>query len=68
MDEVNERLALTLPEDDFETLGGFVFEQFGRIPQNQEKVEYNGMDFVVQEIDGHKINRCENCYKTDLIR
>jgi len=57
IDEVNERLALTLPEDDFETLGGFVFEQFGRIPQNQEKVEYNGMDFVVQEIDGHKINR-----------
>lgn len=57
IDEVNERLGLSLPEDDFETLGGFVFEQFGRIPLNQEKVEYNGMDFVVQEIDGHKINR-----------
>lgn len=57
IDEINERLNLTLPEDDFETLGGFVFEQFGRIPHNQEKVEYNGMDFVVQEIDGHKINR-----------
>lgn len=57
IDEVNERLGLSLPEDDFETLGGFVFEQFGRIPSNQEKVEFGGMDFVVQEIDGHKINR-----------
>ena len=57
IDEVNERLELTLPEDDFETLGGFVFEQFGRIPVNQEKVTYEGMDFVVQEIEGHKINR-----------
>ncbi len=57
IDEVNERLSLSLPEDDFETLGGFVFEQFGRIPANQEKVEYQGMDFVVQEIEGHKINR-----------
>jgi CBS domain containing-hemolysin-like protein len=57
IDELNERLALNLPEDDFETLGGFVFEQFGRIPLNQEKIEYNGMDFVVQEIEGHKINR-----------
>lgn len=57
IDEVNERLGLNLPEDDFETLGGFVFEQFGRIPANQEKVEYHGMDFVVQEIEGHKINR-----------
>ncbi|MFA5514405.1 MAG: hemolysin family protein [Sphaerochaetaceae bacterium] len=57
IDDVNDRLNLTLPEDDFDTLGGFVFEQFGRIPQNQEKVEYNNIDFVVQEIDGHKINR-----------
>ncbi len=57
IDELNERLVLNLPEDDFETLGGFVFEQFGRIPLNQEKIEYNGMDFVVQEIEGHKINR-----------
>ncbi len=57
IDEVNERLDLHLPEDDFETLGGFVFEQFGRIPLNQEKVTYEGIDFVVQEIEGHKINR-----------
>jgi len=34
-----------------------VFEQFGRIPMNQEKVTYQDMDFVVQEIEGHKINR-----------
>ncbi len=57
IDEVNERLELSLPEDDFETLGGFVFEQFGRIPLNQEKVTWEGMDFIVQEIEGHKINR-----------
>jgi CBS domain containing-hemolysin-like protein len=56
IDEINERLNLHLPEDDFETLGGFVFEQFGRIPMNQEKVTYEGNDFVVQEIEGHKIN------------
>lgn len=57
IDEINERLQLQLPEDDFETLGGFVFEQFGRIPISQEKVSYDGNDFVVQEIQGHKINR-----------
>lgn len=57
IDEINERLDLDLPEDDFETLGGFVFEQFGRIPLNQEKVTFHEMDFVVQEIEGHKINR-----------
>ena len=65
IDDVNERLNLDLPEDDFETLGGFVFEQFGKIPLNQEKVEYNGIDFVVQEIDGHKINRVKIVIKNN---
>jgi magnesium and cobalt transporter len=57
IEDLNERLSLSLPEDDFETLGGFVFELFGRIPLSQEKTTYNDMDFVVQEIEGHKINR-----------
>jgi magnesium and cobalt transporter len=43
--------------EDAETLGGFVFEQFGRIPANQEKISYDGYEFIVQEIEGHKINR-----------
>jgi magnesium and cobalt transporter len=68
IDEINERLNLDLPEDDFETLGGFVFEQFGRIPQNQEKVEFQGIDFVVQEIDGHKINRVKIVMKRSEVR
>lgn len=57
IEDINERLGLAIPEDDFETLGGFVFEQFGRIPRNQEKISYHDVDFIVQEIDGHKINR-----------
>jgi CBS domain containing-hemolysin-like protein len=57
IEELNERLQLSLPEEDFETLGGFVFELFGRIPASQEKTSFNDMDFVVQEIEGHKINR-----------
>ncbi len=57
IDEINERLDLDLPEEDAETLGGFVFEKFGRIPANQEKISYNGYEFIVQEIEGHKINR-----------
>ncbi len=56
IDDINERLELELPDDEAETLGGFVFLQFGRIPGNQEKVTYEDIDFVVQEIDGHKIN------------
>ncbi|MCL2800926.1 MAG: hemolysin family protein [Treponema sp.] len=51
-----EQTNLQLPIDDFDTLGGFVFDLFGKIPVKNEKIEYKEHDFIVQEMDGHKIN------------
>ncbi len=53
--ELNEKLDLALPEDDFDTLGGFVFDLFGKIPVKHEKVSFNANDFIIQDMDGHKI-------------
>jgi magnesium and cobalt transporter len=53
---LNEQLGLELPAEDFDTLGGFVFDLFGKIPVNYEKMSYKNMDFIVQSMDGHKIN------------
>ncbi|HOV38651.1 MAG TPA: transporter associated domain-containing protein, partial [Spirochaetales bacterium] len=44
-----------LPEEVFDTLGGFVFELFGKIPARYEKVSYKNLEFVIQEMEGHKI-------------
>jgi len=51
-----EEINIDFPVDDFDTLGGFVFDLFGRIPTVNEKKEYKDYDFIIQEIDGHKIN------------
>jgi len=51
-----EETGLSLPVDDFDTLGGFVFDLFGKIPVKNEKIEYKDYDFIIQEMDGHKIN------------
>jgi CBS domain containing-hemolysin-like protein len=51
-----EETGLELPIDDFDTLGGFVFDLFGKIPVKNEKIEYKYYDFIIQEMDGHKIN------------
>nr|AGS53443.1 magnesium and cobalt efflux protein CorC [uncultured bacterium contig00027] len=51
-----EETNLQLPVDDFDTLGGFVFDLFGKIPAKNEKTEYKGYEFIIQEMDGHKIN------------
>lgn len=56
IDEVNEACELTLSDEEFETIGGYVFELFGRIPQKGEGIEENGALFIVEDIDGHKIN------------
>jgi len=51
-----EETGLLLPVDDFDTLGGFVFDLFGKIPVKNEKIVYKDYDFIIQEMDGHKIN------------
>ena len=52
-----EETGLELPVDeDFDTLGGFVFDLFGKIPVKNEKISYKDYDFIIQEMDGHKIN------------
>jgi CBS domain containing-hemolysin-like protein len=53
--DVNEALGTQLPEEDFDTLGGFVFDLFGKIPVTFEKARFEDLDFIVQEMEGHKI-------------
>jgi magnesium and cobalt transporter len=53
---LSEEINIEFPVDDFDTLGGFVFDLFGRIPAVNEKKVYKGYDFIIQEIDGHRIN------------
>ncbi len=55
IEDLNEQLSINLPTMDFDTLGGFVFDLFGKIPVKYEKVSFENIDFIVQEMDGHKI-------------
>ncbi len=40
--EVNERFELALPEEDFDTIGGFIFGALGRVPEVGDTVEVPG--------------------------
>lgn len=57
IEDVNDKLKLTLDDEDFETIGGLVFENFGRIPNADEITEIGNIQFKVHEIDGHKIEK-----------
>lgn len=56
LEDLAEALQLELPIEDFDTLGGFVFDLFGKIPVKYEKVSFGGHDFIIQDMEGHKIN------------
>jgi CBS domain containing-hemolysin-like protein len=53
--DLNEQLDMSIPNEDYDTLGGFVFDLFGKIPAKFEKVSYENNDFIIQDMDGHKI-------------
>lgn len=56
LEDLAEKLGIELPAEDFDTLGGFVFDLFGKIPVRYEKALYEGHEFIVQNMEGHKIN------------
>ena len=55
LDELNEYTGFALPSDSFQTLGGFVFDLFGKIPVKYEKESYGRADFVIQQMEGNRI-------------
>ena len=55
LDDVNRETGLSLPADDYDTLGGFVFALFGKIPARYERTSDGDLDFIVQDMDGHRI-------------
>jgi CBS domain containing-hemolysin-like protein len=57
LEDLAEEIGIDLPIDDFDTLGGFVFDLFGKIPVKYEKITCNGNDFIVQDMEGHKIQK-----------
>ncbi len=56
LETLSEQIGRDLPFDDFDTLGGFVFGLFGKIPAKYEKMSFENMDFIIQNMEGHKIN------------
>lgn len=58
IDELNDELGLSLPEDEaYETVGGFLFSQMGRIPDVGETFEFQTVRFRVTAADDRRISK-----------
>jgi CBS domain containing-hemolysin-like protein len=65
LEDLGEEIGVDFPVEDFDTLGGFVFDLFGKIPVKNEKAVYFGHDFIIQDMEGHKINTVKIVLRRD---
>jgi putative hemolysin len=54
--ELNERFGLSVPEDDYSTIGGFIFGALGRLPVAGDRVTAGGAVFTVRAMDARRID------------
>jgi len=60
IDDLNEQMEMDIPEsEEYETIGGFVFDLFGRQPGEGEMISWSNLDFVVQNLEGGRLDRIQ---------
>src|SRR5687768_1315972 len=53
--DFNERLEVELSDEDYDTIGGLVLHQFGRLPKRGESVAVGGFKFTVMRADSRRL-------------
>jgi CBS domain containing-hemolysin-like protein len=54
-DQIRELLSISLPEGDFETLGGFLLEKLGHVPKSGETLKHQNLTFTIMSADERSI-------------
>ncbi len=56
VDEVNEALGIDIPEgEEFETIAGFIFNRAGRLVEEGEIIQYDGVEIRVEQVENTRI-------------
>ncbi len=57
IDHMNEKLPFSLPEEDYETLGGFLMSKMGQIPQEGDTFRYKNLVFTVDKATSRSVQK-----------
>ena len=58
IDDINDQCELNLPEDeDYETIGGFVFARLGYIPKTGQSFDHENLKFTITSAEARSIKR-----------
>lgn len=59
IEEINEVLNIELPEDEYDSIGGFVFNALGRIPVKDDAIEFDDIMIKVLSVHNRRIKQLE---------
>ena len=66
LDELRDNLGIGIPEGEYVTLGGFLFDALGHIPGEGECLDHDGWELRVVEMDKRRIAKVVACRKASL--
>ena len=55
--DLNDLLGISIPDDDWDTVGGFLFGTLEHLPEQGEAVLHGGWRFAAAEMEGRRIRR-----------
>lgn len=55
LDDVSERVGISLASPEYDTIGGYVFGSIGRMPRIGDGVDADGCRLTVAELDGRRV-------------
>ena len=57
LDDLNRLMNVTLPTDDSDTLGGFIYTELGKVPVVGDRVTFQDLAFTVESVAGRRIKK-----------
>ncbi len=56
IEKLEEHLNIQLPKGDFESVGGFIIDLLGRIPDVNEKISFENLEFIIKKADQRRVD------------
>jgi len=63
--DLNELLGLSIPDDDWDTVGGFLFGTLEHVPTVGESIVHGGWRFNAAEVEGRRVRRVKVTLEPD---
>ena len=55
--DVADELGIDIPNEDFDSVGGFVFSALERVAEPGDAIDFEGFAFVVESVEGRRVRR-----------